>query len=317
MKIVLAGPYPKGTLEKFQNLLSEHTMIPIENQEDYNMDTQAECIIVRTLKTHKECIDIKKDLKAIIRWGTGYDSVDIEAAGKCGILVANTPGVNAYAVSELTVALMLTLLRKIIQQNNNTHGGIWDNKVFASQTITLNNKLVGIIGGGNIGRTVAQQVRTFGAKVQYYDEYRLSKEIEKDYGMEYVEFEELIKTSDVITVHVPITETTKHLIGKKEIQMMKSSAIIINTARGGIVDDAALAVSLKQGKIAGAGLDCIENEGSGKNPFIGMENVIMTPHIGGTVADLADAMVPRIAKQIIKLEKEDTIDYIVNEMYLK
>lgn len=316
MKVILAGTYPKGTLEKFRALLPEQEFIAVSSQEEYNALTEGSCVVVRVLKTPEAALVNKRDLKAVIRWGAGYDSVDIEAAGKRNIMVANTPGVNSYAVAELAVALMLAVGRKLINQNEQTHRGVWNNKLYSEEMATLNRKVVGIVGGGNIGRRVAAEVKSFGAEPVYYDVCRLDPSLEEETGMRYVPLDELIQISDIITLHVPLSDATRHLIGEEEFAAMKDHVVIINTARGGLIDEAALERSLKSGKVAGAGLDCVENEDLDQNSLSRMENVVMTPHIGGTSNDLADEMIPKIAEQISLLEKTGRVEHVVNREYL-
>lgn len=317
MKVILAGPYPAGTVERFRELLPEHDILPVMDQDEYENMTEGECIVVRILKTPASVIEKKKDLKVVIRWGAGYDSVDIEAAGRQGVMVANMPGVNAYAVSELAVTLMLSAGRKILDHNRLTHDGIWNNRLYSEQTSTLNRKTVGVIGGGNIGRRVAMQVQDFGAEVIYYDALRLEDAMEQKMNMKYLPLEELIKTADVITLHVPLSESTRHMIGRKELESMKDGVIIVNTARGGLIDDKALMEALAAGKVAAAGLDCVENEELTENPLARMSNVILTPHIGGTSNDLADEMIPRIVEQIRLLGERGEVENIVNREYLR
>lgn len=317
MKIVLAGPYPTETQATFAALLPGCEFISVSTQRDYDALREGEVIVVRVLKTTEETLKNKADLKAVIRWGAGFDSVDIAAAGRRGVMVSTTPGGNSYAVSELAVALMLAVGRKIVNQNARTHGGIWDNKLFSEQMTTLNHKTVGIIGGGNIGRGVSKQVQVFGASAIYYDVAPMEKEMEKKYNMRYQPLNDLIHNSDVITLHVPLTEENRHMIGAEEIKQMKDHVIIVNTARGGLIDDLALAEALRSGKVSGAGLDCVENENMEESPFAGLEQVIMTPHMGGTTNDLSAEMVPRIAAQIRLYTECGNLNYIVNRQYLK
>ena len=312
MRIILAGPYPSGTKEMFEALLPDHELAEAETQQQYDDMREGDMVIVRVLKTTEKTMENKKNLKAVIRWGAGYDSVDVNAADRKGILVATTPGANSYAVSELAVALMLAVGRKIVNQNHKTHSGTWDNRLYADEMTSLNKKTVGIIGGGNIGRSVARRVQAFGALTVYYDISRLSRETEEEYGIRYVPLEELIRISDVITLHVPLLESTRHMIGAEQFRQMKDHVIIINTARGGLIDDQLLAEALISGKVSGAGLDCVENENLSESPFLNMEQVIMTPHMGGTTNDLAHEMVPRIADQIRQYAKDGTLNHVVN-----
>mgnify|MGYP005759835771 CR=1 FL=1 len=195
MKIALAGPYPAGTLEQFQALLPDQKFFPVETQEAYEALTDVDCIIVRVLKTPEPVLDNKPNLKAVIRWGAGYDSVDIQAAGRRGIPVLNTPGVNAYAVAELALDMMITLNRKVLGYWNNVQQGNWDRGAFAS--LSLNHKTVGIVGGGNIGRRVAALVQALGAQVIYYDAFRLAPEREQELHMTYVSLDELVEAGDL------------------------------------------------------------------------------------------------------------------------
>lgn len=315
MKIALAGPYPQGTLERFTALLPGHTVLPVATQEEYQSLTDVDCIIVRVLKTPAEVLSNKPNLKAVIRWGAGYDSVDIQAAGRQGVMVINTPGVNAYAVAELALGMMIVLNRKVLGYWKNTQQGNWDRGAFTS--LSLNHKTVGIVGGGNIGRRVAALVQALGAQVVYYDAFPMAPEREKELSMTYLPLNELVERADLVTVHVPLLDSTHHIIGKEQLARMKPSACLINTARGGLVDDEALVQALRDGKLAGAGLDCVEDESSAATAaLLELPNVLVTPHIGGSTADLADAMIPTIAEIIISLTEGGDVKNVVNREYL-
>ncbi len=316
MKIILAGSYPDGTTEKFIKAFPQDTVVEVKEQEVLDKTTDAECIILRILKAPEKVIVNNKRLKAILRWGAGVDSVDIETAGRNGVLVSNVPGANAYAVAELAVGMMIALGRNLSGYSENVRNGNWDRGAF-TYNASLNNKLVGLIGGGNIGRQVARRVQAFGARVQYYDEFRLSESTEKEYGLTFVPFDTLIRTSDIVTLHVPLTEDTRHMIGKNELDRMKRNAFLINTARGGLIDEKALLETLQSGKLGGAGLDGTEKKGSPEAAALSRRNdVLLTPHIGGTTSDLAEAMIPRLVGQIRQLEASGEITETVNRQYL-
>lgn len=315
MKIVLAGPYPAGTLERFRALLPEHTVVNVTEQSEYDGLTDAECIVVRVLKTPAAVLRNNPKLRAVIRWGAGYDSVDIEAAGAQGVMVANTPGLNAYAVAELALGMMIFLKRRVPDYQAGVRNGSWDRGAFPSYSI--NHKTVGIVGGGNIGRRVAALVQALGAETIYYDAFRLPPEREETLKMKYVPLDELLAQSDIVTVHVPLLESTKHIIGEPELKKMKPDACLINTARGGLVDDAALLAALEDGRLAAAGLDCVEDEASDTSAQLAaLQNVILTPHIGGSTADLADEMIPNIAGKIRTLAAGGELENVVNREYL-
>lgn len=319
MKVVIAGKYPIGTLEAFKKQLPEDRfeLRLIEDLEVYNSLEDAECIVLRIFKATEEVIEKNRDLKMICRWGAGYDTVDIKAAGRRGVLVTNTPGANAYSVSEVTILLMLAVGHKLLEHVKCMQNGVWSKLLFEGSTVTLNNKLVGLIGCGNIGRQVAQKVQVFGARTQYTDMVRLDEETEKRLNMTYVSLEELLRTSDVVSLHVPLTEKTRHMIDTRSIAMMKQGSIIINTARGGLVDEAALVEAVCSGHLRGAGIDCVEQEPLlPENPILSCPNIIVTPHIGGTASDIADIMIPMISEDIRRLADGKEVLHVVNREYL-
>lgn len=319
MKVVMAGNYPEHTYGKLLKLLpaERFELVQVNSPEAYEAMTEAEILILRIFKAPEEVMERNRNLKMIMRWGAGFDSVDIEAAGKRGILVTNTPGANAGAVSELAVMLMLAVGRKLLCHAESLKGGIWSKNTFLNNSFCLNNKLVGIIGSGNIGRQVADKVRTFGATVQYYDVFRLSGEMEEKFQMTFVSLETLLKTSDVISLHVPLTDSTFHMIGAEQIGYMKTGSVIINTARGGLVDDKALAAAVRSGKLAGAGLDGVEREPlAADDELLRDPNIVVTPHIGGGTADLSDVIVPMLAKDIEDYMGQKEVMHVVNKEFL-
>ncbi len=319
MKVVLAGKYPARTFETLRELLpeSQFELEAVDTPEAYDAMTDAEIMILRIFKAPAEVIERNKNLKMILRWGAGYDSVDIQAAGERGILVTNTPGANAGAVAELAVMLMLAVGRKHLCHHESLRQGEWSKNTFLNSSYSLNNKIVGIIGAGNIGRQVAKRVQAFGAKTQYYDEFKLTPAMETEFSLPYVTFEELIKTSDIITLHIPLTDQTKHIIGAKELERMKPGAIVINTARGGLVDDCALAAAVRDGRRRGAGLDGVEREPlSPDDELLQDPTIIVTPHVGGGTADIGDVILPMLAQDIRDFADGNDVKHVVNREYL-
>ena len=315
LKVVLAGTYPKHTYERLQAALPEDTfeLTAVDDMKEYEAMTDAEIIILRIFKAPRAVIERNQNLKMIMRWGAGFDSVDIEAASEHGVIVTNTPGANANAVSELAVMFMLAVNRRVLCHVDNLRNGVWSKNTYLNESFCLSNKLVGIIGGGNIGRQVAAKVQAFGAKVQYYDVFRLSREMEQKYGMEYATLDDIIETSDIISLHIPLSDETRHIIGKDEIAHMKDGAVIINTARGGLVDDKALAEAVRSGKLAGAGLDGVEEEPLSKeSELLHIPNIIVTPHIGGGTADLGDVIIPMLVEDIQNFAHGSKILHVVN-----
>lgn len=318
-RVVLAGNYPEHTFEKLRKLLPEKDfiLIPVDTAEAYEAMTDAEIMILRIFKAPRDVIEKNRNLKMILRWGAGFDSVDIEAAGERGIVVTNTPGANAPAVSELAVMLMMAVGRKLLCHTESLKNGVWSKNTFLNSSFCLNHKTVGIVGAGNIGRLTAAGVQAFGAKVLYYDAFRLTYEQEKKYGMHYTDFKTLLETSDIVSLHIPLTEETHHLIGAEELSRMKNGAILINTARGGLVDDHALAEAVKSGKLSGAGLDGVENEPlEAEDELLTLPDIIVTPHIGGGTADIGDMIIPMLVKDIMDFAAGNLLEHVVNREYL-
>ena len=320
LKVVLAGKYPDHTFETLSKLLpaDKFDLVEVNTPEAYDAMTDAEIMILRIFKAPKEVIERNKNLKMILRWGAGFDSVDIETAGARGVLVTNTPGANAGAVSELAVLLMLAVGRRLMCHEDSLRRGEWSKNTFINCSYTLNNKVVGIVGAGNIGRQVARKVQAFGAATQYYDPYRLKPEMEEEFKLKFTSLDEVLKTSDLITLHVPLTDENKHMINAERIAGMKDGAIIINTARGGLIDDHALAEAVKSGKLAGAGLDGVENEPlQPGDELLTTPNIIVTPHVGGGTADIGDVIMPMLAQDIIDFAEGKEVKHVVNKQYLK
>ena len=317
MKICIAGTYPAGTVEAFARALPKNQFVvtAAATQEAFDAVTDADVVVLRILTMPKESFSRFTNLKMVMRWGAGYDSVDIEEAGKRGVMVCNTPGANAYAVAELALGMMIALNRKVLGYWHNVQAGNWDRSAFTS--LSLNHKTVGIVGGGNIGRRVAALVQALGAQVIYFDAFRLTPEREQELRMTYVPLEELVERADLISLHVPLLDSTRHIIGAEQLARMKPTTCLINTARGGLVDTAALLQALEAGRLAGAGLDCVEEEDSpATQRLLAAPNVLVTPHIGGSTADLADAMIPAITQAIQALAAGEPLTNVVNREYL-
>jgi phosphoglycerate dehydrogenase-like enzyme len=223
------------------------------------------------------------NLKLVQLLSAGYDHVDIEAARKAKVPVSNNGGANALAVAEHTIMLILAVLKRVVQFHNSVVAGTWrvgnpaDVRVYE-----MGNRTLGIIGLGNIGKKVARRARAFDTKVQYYDIRRLSEHEEDALGVRFVLLDELLKTSDIVSLHVPLDDSTRNLIGARELGLMKREAIIVNTCRGPVIDETALSEALKANRIAGAGLDVLVDEPpKADHPFFTLPNVTLTPHSAG------------------------------------
>ncbi len=213
----------------------------------------------------------------------GYDSMNLELMRELEVPCANNGGANSYAVADHAVLLMLSLYKKLVQSDQSVREGTWNAPIDGMNTFEMAEKLVGVIGIGNIGQKVARRVQAFDARVQYYDKYPLSKEQDEALDLTRVSLDELFRTSDIITCHTPLTRETRHIVNGERIAMMKTSAVLINTSRGPVVDEAALTEALQRGEFAGAGLDVFEHEPVDPgNPLLKMDSVVMTAHSAGT-----------------------------------
>jgi len=240
-------------------------------------------LIVRSAtKVTREVIEAARELKAIGRAGIGLDNIDLEAARERGIKVLNTPGATTISVAELTLGHMLALARHIPQATASLKAGKWEKKRFMGTE--LYGKTLGIIGIGKIGREVAKRASAFGMDLVAYDPYVREAEV-RDLGLKLLPLEDLLQYSDYITIHVPLTSETEHLLGEREFAMMKDGVRLINCARGGVVDEGALYDALVSGKVAGAALDVFEEEPPKENPLLKLDNVIATPHLGASARE--------------------------------
>ena len=258
-------------------------------------------IIVRSAtKITPDIIRAAKNLKIIVRAGTGYDNINIEECNKQGIVVLITPLGNANAVVELTIGLMLNFARNIYKANTSMREGKWDKKILRGSE--LRGKTLGVIGLGNIGATVVKKCQIFNMEVIAFDKF-VPKKRGQDLGVELLDnFEVFLARSDYITIHVPLTAQTKDLISYSEIEKMKSTAVIVNMARGGVVNEQALYDALKNKKIGGACIDVFAKEpvDPKDTPFIGLDNCITTPHLGASTFEAQIEVAKLAAERIIQ-----------------
>jgi D-3-phosphoglycerate dehydrogenase len=266
-------------------------------------------IIRGATKVTKEIIDSASNLKVIGRAGSGLDNVDREAATKRGVVVMNTPGGNTITTAEHTIALLLSMARQIPQATSSMKEGKWEKKKFMG--VELYNKTLGIIGLGNIGSHVARMAHGIGMNIITYDPY-LKEEKAKALGVKVVELDELLRTSDFITIHTPLTKETRGMINAKRIAKMKEGVRLINSARGGIIDEQALYEAIKSGKVAAAALDVFEKEPPGNSPLLGLDNVVCTPHLGAASKEAQENVAVAIAEQVVDYLIHGTIRNAVN-----
>src|SRR5262245_36175118 len=216
----------------------------------------------------------------------GYDSVNLKLLRELNIPCANNGGANSWAVADQAVLAMLTLYRRLPAADKATREGRWREAIDGTSTFEMANKVVGVMGFGNIGQKVARRVQAFDATVQYYDKFPLKPERERELNVRRVSLDELFRTSDIVTCHAPLTNDTRHVVNRARLATMKPAALLINPSRGEVVDEAALCEALRDKRIAGAGLDVFEQEPvDPANPLLKLDNVVVAPHSAGTTWD--------------------------------
>lgn len=252
------------------------------------------------------------NLKVIARYGVGVNTIDIPAATELGICVANVPDYCMDEVSDHAMALLMACARKVVLMNNEVKKGNWDFKV-SIPIYRFRGQNLGLISFGKIAQALAKKARVFGLNLLVFDPY-IPESVVKQYDAKLVSLEELLKESDYISVHAPLTKETKHLISEKELQMMKKSAFIINTGRGPVIDEKALIKALQEGWIAGAGLDVLEVEpAASDNPLLKMDNVVVTPHAAWYSEQAEVELRTKTAKGVAEVLQGYFPKYLVNK----
>ncbi len=257
-------------------------------------------------------------LKAVCNVGVGYNNIDVAACTQRGIMVTNTPGVLDDSTADLAFALMLATARRITEAEAWLRQGNWKEWDFELLLgADVHHATLGIVGMGRIGQAVARRAHAFDMKVIYHNRNRVASDIEATCNASYVELDDLLRQSDFVLLQLPYTKETHHLIGARELTLMKPSAMLINVARGGVVDDAALVESLKNKRIAGAGLDVFENEPKFHPGFLDLKNVVLVPHIGSATLATRKAMAMTAANNLIAALSGEKPPNLVNPQAYK
>jgi len=274
---------------------------------------EAECLIVATFPVTREFLAKMPKLKLVQRAGIGLDNVDMVAASEKGIHVCNTPGVNAVSVAEMTIGMILGLFRKIPLLDRATKDGQWLMWEYRPEMFEMQGKVHGILGMGNVGKEVAKRSAAFGTKILYTNMEPLSAEEEAMYNAKFSNLEEILEKSDIISVHVPLLPSTRNLIGEEEIAKMKPTAVLVNVARGNIIDEAAVAKALQEGRLLGAGFDAFAAEPpEADNPLKNCPNAILTPHVAGGTRDVLEAGIARCVENAYRLSEGEKPLHICN-----
>ncbi|MDD1755778.1 MAG: phosphoglycerate dehydrogenase [Methanomassiliicoccales archaeon] len=312
MKLLVTDELSKDGLE----MLTKGTGLQVDVKPGIPQDElikiigEYEGIIIRSgTKVTKEVIEAGRRLKVVGRAGVGVDNVDVETATRKGVLVMNTPMGNIVSAAEHTMAMMLTLVRKIVWADASIKSGKWERGKFTGTE--LNGKTLGIVGIGRIGAEVAKRAKAFQMKMVGYDPF-LPPEVAVKLGVRLLPLEKVIEEADMITIHAPLTPSTKHLVGKDQFKLMKPHAMVVNCARGGIVDEEALYEALKSKRIAGAALDVFEQEPPKGSKLLELDNIVLTPHLGASTKEAQEKVSLEMAECVKAFLVEGKISNAVN-----
>jgi D-3-phosphoglycerate dehydrogenase / 2-oxoglutarate reductase len=311
-KILIADKFSLAGLDVFKTEpdITADVRTGLTPQELIGMVGNYDALLVRSeTRVTADVIAAAKRLKIIGRAGVGLDNVDIAAATRAGVIVMNTPDGNTTSAAEHTMAMMMALARNIPQADASLKSGKWERGKFMGTE--LYGKTLGVIGLGRIGGEVARRARAFSMRIVAFDPFASKARVD-ELGAELLDLDPLLKTSDFITVHAPKTKDTAHLIGERELNLMKKTVRLINVARGGIYDETALTKAIEAGQIAGVALDVFEKEPPGDHPLLGFSNVIVTPHLGASTEEAQENVAVALARQVVDALKGRTIANAVN-----
>ena len=311
MKVLVADAINEKGIENLKEVADVTVDTSITPEELVNTISEYHGIIVRSrTKVTREVIEKADNLKIIARAGVGVDNIDLDAATEKGIMVVNSPESTSITVAEHTMGLLLSMARKLTIADKSVKEGKWEKKRFMG--VELRNKTLGVIGMGRIGSQVVNRCKAFEMDAVAYDPY-LPEEVAKQMGVELTDLETVLKKADFITIHVPLTPETKHLISTKEFEIMKDTAFITNCARGGIIDEDALYDALKNDKIGGAALDVYEDEPPAEDSkLFELDNIVLTPHIAASTKEAQRDAAIIVADEIIDLFKGGTPKNVLN-----
>lgn len=274
------------------------------------------CLLTDTVDD--QILEAADRLKIVANYAVGFNNIDVNAASKRGIAITNTPGVLTETTADFAWTLLMAVARRLCEAERFLRAGKfkgWKPLLLLGDDIY--GKVLGIVGMGRIGKAVAERAKCFKMKIIYYDERRLAAEEENQLNAEFYPFEKLIKESDFVSLHVPLTESTKYMIGGKELEEMKETAYLINTARGPVVDEKALIEALKNKNISGAALDVFEYEPYVPEELIELENAVLAPHVASATRETRERMGMIAAENIIAALKNEQIPNLINKEMLK
>ncbi len=310
MKVLVADPIDKSGIDILKANVEVDVKTGLKPDELKSIIADYDAIVVRSeTKVTKDIIDAGAKLQVIARAGVGLDNVDINAASQKGIVVLNAPTGNTIAAAEHTMAMMLALARHVPQANAKLKSGVWQRSSFTGNE--LKGKTLGVIGLGNVGSEVARRSAAFKMRIIGYDPF-VSEDYARNISIEIMPMKELLKESDYITLHLPLTPETKGMIGAKELETLKPTARIINCARGGLIDEEALYNAIETGKLAGAAIDVFSKEPATDNILLKSDKIIVTPHLGASTEEAQAGVAVDAAEQVLAILNGQSARYAVN-----
>lgn len=315
-RVLAAEPVSLEVIERLRAALPEVALEPDPGADEVEFRRRvagADVLLVVGRPIGAAVLEAAQGLRLVQFLGAGFDSVDLAAARARGVLVGHAPGANAGPVAEQAILLMLALLKRFREAEQATRAGRWPKRALMHAGLgDLADVTVGLVGLGHIGQALARRLRAFGSRVVYTSRHRAPEAVEQQLGVSYLPFGELLETSDVVSLHLPLTAATERLIGAAALARMKPGAFLVNTARGGLVDEAALRAAILGGHLAGAALDVIVREEDGGNPFTDLPNVLVTPHLAGASAGAVRSILGMVVENVTALLTGRRPPYLVD-----
>ncbi|HET7481711.1 MAG TPA: phosphoglycerate dehydrogenase, partial [Actinomycetota bacterium] len=311
MKVLVAERLSEAGIERLREHVEVDVRLKLSHEELLEAIAPYDALIVRSAtQVDADVLERAENLKIVGRAGIGLDNVDVDAATRHGVLVVNAPQSNVLSAAEHTMALLLAQARNVPQAHHALVGGAWEREKW--QGVELHGKTLGIVGLGRVGTLVAQRASAFGMRLIAFDPY-VSPARAGQMGVElYENVADVCRRSDFVTIHLPKTPETVGIIGTREIEQMKPGARVVNTSRGGLIDEAALVEALKAGRLGGAALDVFDGEPVTSHSLFDFPNVVVTPHLGASTAEAQDKAGIAIAEQILLAARGEFVPYAVN-----
>jgi len=307
-KITVTGRIPDAGLDLLRSIdgsdvwaWMDDAVIPTEVRNEQLADADA-AVTLLTDRVDDDFLAAAPKLRIVANVAVGYNNIDVEACTRRGVIVTNTPGVLIDATADLAMGLVLMSTRRLGEGERLIRSGTaWQWSMFMMLGTGLQGRTLGIVGMGGIGEALATRARAFGMRIVYHNRRNVDAEVEQRLDAQRVDFDELLATSDIVSLNCPYSEATHHLIGASALAAMKSTAFLVNTARGPIVDEAALVEALGNGVIAGAALDVFENEPTVHPGLLSLDNVVLVPHLGSATVETRAAMATTAASNVVEV----------------